>query len=70
MTRQVSYFSADSWIEALDASGTIVFATGSDRYQSSPPYSTATALGNAIGEVRVRDGRFVILLAGSVFVFP
>jgi hypothetical protein len=69
-TTQVSFFGTSSRIEALDASGTIIFANGTTRYRSSAPYTSVTSLGSDVGEVIVRRGQFVILLGGAVFTVP
>ena len=68
LTRQVSFFGTSSRIESLGANGEIVFVNGSNRYEALPPYNSAVLLGAAIGKVLWRDGHFVVLMGGTVFV--
>lgn len=53
-------------IEAVSASGDVVFTTAGSRFVTSPPYAALTNLGSAQGRVIWTDGSFFVLVGGAV----
>jgi hypothetical protein len=62
---QLTFFAADSTLDALAPDGTVVFSSGTKRYLAAAG-GAPVEVGPALGSVVVRDGRFLQLLGPNL----